>query len=361
MTALPPVTEAAKLLQCGPRDECLSVYDTIVRPAERDALDSKAPDSKASLIAARVVGYLLLYPPSPAARRTLVEEIRSCSREDDPSQTIYRLGQMYIRHLLLIFKQLRGDTPIPSEDASRPSFDRLMSGFLDDPQRVPRDHSSAKAAALVRDNYRCMITGRYDEAAVDAGLVQSIEQGASWGTTQCFHIFPDSRGVIQSAASGAKESEAAAVCAILERFGYKDICEEIGITSSGAELHRLENVMTLDTSVHMRFDNMKLWLEAEPDQPNCYTVCHPPGTASLFVDTLPRRVQFLSHRADLPLPNPRYLHIHATCCRIAHMSGAAEYLDHILRDMEEARVLAEDGGDAEKLSVLLHNRLPNAV
>jgi len=34
----------------------------------------------------------------------------------------------------------------------------------------------------------------------------------------------------------------------------------------------------------------------------------------------------------LPLPNPAYLNLHAACCRIAHMSGAAEYLNQMDRD-----------------------------
>jgi len=46
---------------------------------------------------------------------------------------------------------------------------------------------------------------------------------------------------------------------------------------------------------------------------------------------------------DLPLPNPAYLHIHATCAKVAHLSGAAEYIETIWRRMEEIRVLAEDG------------------
>ena len=55
--------------------------------------------------------------------------------------------------------------------------------------------------------------------------------------------------------------------------------------------------------------------------------------------------------ASLPLPDARYLEIHAACCKVAHMSGAAEYLDAIIRDMETMSFLASDGGSAE---VLIH-------
>ena len=73
-------------------------------------------------------------------------------------------------------------------------------------------------------------------------------------------------------------------------------------------------------------------------------------------------IQFTIHDVDmpefqrpapayLPLPNPRYLEIHAACCRVACMSGATDYLDKMRDDVEEIGVLAEDGGSAE---VLLH-------
>ena len=45
----------------------------------------------------------------------------------------------------------------------------------------------------------------------------------------------------------------------------------------------------------------------------------------------------------LPLPDPRYLALHAACARVAHLSGAGEYIDKALRDIEETGALANDG------------------
>jgi hypothetical protein len=45
--------------------------------------------------------------------------------------------------------------------------------------------------------------------------------------------------------------------AVLDRFGYKIAFEEL----NGAGIHRLENVITLDLSVHTFFDTSQLWLE----------------------------------------------------------------------------------------------------
>ncbi|KAE9392764.1 hypothetical protein BT96DRAFT_1023393 [Gymnopus androsaceus JB14] len=51
----------------------------------------------------------------------------------------------------------------------------------------------------------------------------------------------------------------------------------------------------------------------------------------------------------LPLPNPQYLHIHAYVYKVAHMSGAAGYIDYIFRKMEDIDVLAEDGTSVDAL------------
>ena len=62
---------------------------------------------------------------------------------------------------------------------------------------------------------------------------------------------------------------------------------------------------------------------------------------------------FESAHPDLLLPNPVYLRIHAACCRVAHLSGAGEYVDKILDDVEDTRVLSKDGSSAHILSFVL--------
>ena len=57
--------------------------------------------------------------------------------------------------------------------------------------------------------------------------------------------------------------------------------------------------------------------------------------------------------AKLPVPSPAYLELHAACCRIADLSGAGEYIETILRDMEDIQVLSQDGTSAEVLQYAL--------
>ena len=63
----------------------------------------------------------------------------------------------------------------------------------------------------------------------------------------------------------------------------------------------------------------------------------------------------------LPVPNPDYLNIHAACARIAHLSGAGEYIDKIMRDIEDTPVLAKDGGSANLLEFALNSVLGQEI
>ena len=94
MTALPPATEVAHLLIDGPTSTPFSAYRTIVLPAEKAALSK---GNKANLIHVRIVGYLLLHPPSQAARRTLSLEIVACGRTNlnERHEAVFDLGAMY--------------------------------------------------------------------------------------------------------------------------------------------------------------------------------------------------------------------------------------------------------------------------
>ena len=60
-----------------------------------------------------------------------------------------------------------------------------------------------------------------------------------------------------------------------------------------------------------------------------------------------------SARPELPLTDPVYLKIHAASCRVAHLSGAGEYINKILEDLEDIQVLSEDGSSAHLLSFAL--------
>jgi hypothetical protein len=62
---------------------------------------------------------------------------------------------------------------------------------------------------------------------------------------------------------------------------------------------------------------------------------------------------FSMDNMKVPVPSPAYFEVHAACCRVAHLSGAGEHIDNILRDMEDTQVLSQDGTSAEVLQYAL--------
>lgn len=68
---------------------------------------------------------------------------------------------------------------------------------------------------------------------------------------------------------------------------------------------------------------------------------------------IPTTVKFVSADETIPLPSPQYLALHALCARVAHLSGAAEYIESFYKDMENTDVLSVDGSSADLLSYAL--------
>lgn len=74
---------------------------------------------------------------------------------------------------------------------------------------------------------------------------------------------------------------------------------------------------------------------------------------------MPPTVTFMSLDPErLPLPSPLYLRLHAAAARVAHLSGAREYVNKILLDMEETKVLSSDGSSALLLTEALEGIVP---
>lgn len=66
---------------------------------------------------------------------------------------------------------------------------------------------------------------------------------------------------------------------------------------------------------------------------------------------IPAFMTFTTSDPLIPLPDPKLLALHATCAKVAHLSGAGRYVDRVQKDSQRLQVLAEDGGSSD---VLLH-------
>jgi hypothetical protein len=65
---------------------------------------------------------------------------------------------------------------------------------------------------------------------------------------------------------------------------------------------------------------------------------------------LPEKITLTTTNPNLPVPDPELLALHAACAKVAHLSGAATYIEDFDRDVEDLNVLAGDGRSADLLS-----------
>lgn len=117
---------------------------------------------------------------------------------------------------------------------------------------------------------------------------------------------------------------------------------------NGRKINRPENSIALSTMVHQEFDSLCLCFKAT-DIVNTYKVLRWKAAALLPV---PETITFVS-RGDVPVPDPRYLAVHAACAKVVHQSGMAEILDELFNELEQTRVLSSDGSSVH----LLHHAL----
>ncbi|EPQ57615.1 hypothetical protein GLOTRDRAFT_120712 [Gloeophyllum trabeum ATCC 11539] len=335
---LPRQVDVAALLH---RENAVSAYDICLRFEE---FVSTEQDTE-RIISARILGYLLLHPSSHGSLSEIVKEIHSCSEDYD---ALHNLGQAFLNYFIRAFRKYQGRTPFTSDHLSRPSFDQQRLLPKASIKEAPKNHSTAKAQALLRDGYRCAVTGAYDTLAQDM-LNDELADPQVWLVdTECAHIVPESTyfnvNTDNSQEASSKKDYVASVLTVLSRFGY-DVDK-----LNGPKVHSLYNVMTLEHNVHNRFDRLQLWLEEtmEQDMANCYRVT---AVRSGFTPMMRERVMFTTPDPErLPLPSPQLLALHAACAKVANLSGAADYLDKLDRELETTDVLACDGGAAEVLN-----------
>ncbi|KIM35289.1 hypothetical protein M413DRAFT_32596 [Hebeloma cylindrosporum] len=290
----------------------------------------------------RILGYTIHYVPTEKGLNTVVDEISSCV--DDSA--ILEVGKLYYNHYIRAFRlrAKRSRTPTPHNDESPSSFHTVIEmnnhTFVD----VPQSHADAQKNALIRDQYRCVVTGIYDHPSVKLNreLIRLLDSDHILQTahTQCTHILYDPSNTMDP--GSANPEFATTMWGIMHCFGYDSLPDEL----SGPKIHRLENVMTLAPQIHTKFERLELWLVAT-DEVNKYML---DAAHSFTLRGCPEYVTFATtDEVKLPVPSPTYLAIHAACAKVVHLSGAAEYIDKLDRDMERCMTLDPDGASASLL------------
>ncbi|KAJ6460399.1 hypothetical protein C8R47DRAFT_1027785 [Mycena vitilis] len=325
-----------------------------VRAAEKQAQQTHSAASS-DLVALRVLGHTMMQTTSQEGLLHLGRAIKSCVDDDQ----LIKVGKFYWRYLIKLFHKAKGQTPNPSEHPSRPSFEEQR--VLISLDMHPVDHTTSKEQALQRDGSRCLLTGAYDKTDRRAEKFAHMTlTGQKSVSLQAAHIIPEGlNNLTQSSINYAEESEllklfgvevgddpekninqSTTMRTMVSTFGSPDLVDEL----QGVDIHRLENILTINADDHDSMDKLLLWFEATGAL-NEYDIClrdegewpqRPVDPPSLHVFQAVRRVTFRG-TPELPAPSPRYLALHAACCRIAHLSGAADHLERVERDLEHFR------------------------
>ncbi|KAJ6602534.1 hypothetical protein DFH09DRAFT_449335 [Mycena vulgaris] len=260
--------------------------------------------------------------------------------------TQYMIEGLFLRNnFMRVFRSNGG----PLREVSRPSLDTYWGGNGD-----PAEIEITSQKALARDGFRCLISGFYDYPSCNAAPeLKPPEADKREVETQCAHIFSESAQSNPEYAAGAM--------APLELFGIPEVVQKL----LEANVNELFNVLSMSIQLHTQFDRLHFWLEQIPNKPHHYKVCASNDRFFEVLTDTPRREVVFAVDPDVvarctakniavpELPDPDLLALRAACSRVAHMSGAAEQYDQILRDLDEISVMSSDGSSAGFLETLL--------
>lgn len=233
-------------------------------------------------------------------------------------------------------------TPQPSpthHDALRQVLSQEEQQRMDDFIGTPERISALRTSCLIRDRNRCVVTHTFneDEAGARWDQGQALDDdgnpfvdGELFESLQVAHIIP--YALTKADDSYLGEGKKAAV-AVLNMF-------DLGVAHliEGVDINRPYNAITLSPWAHKNFGDFKIFFELVSDAdaaPSTYRIgtFRPPALAR----HLPIVRSLFTHPTIDP-PSQRLLALHCAIAHILHLSGAGDYIQKILRDMEDGTI-----------------------
>ncbi|KAJ7742703.1 hypothetical protein DFH07DRAFT_964412 [Mycena maculata] len=115
-------------------------------------------------VAARTLGYALVYSPTVEGWSCVAREINSC--DGDP-ETLAGLAHLYIFGLIRVFRNPKGPTPLVSVDQSpRLSFEIDTDLHYETPLPPGKTPQALKEKIMHRDRRRCVFTAKGDRPSL---------------------------------------------------------------------------------------------------------------------------------------------------------------------------------------------------
>ncbi|KAI8647990.1 HNHc domain-containing protein [Fusarium keratoplasticum] len=271
---------------------------------------------------------------------------------------LFNFAEYLFQNFFLPLKASTKKTPQPSP-ASHSAIQRAQGEgytFSGTPERV----STLRGACLFRDRYRCVISRKFDLAEAlkrgrHGGEARDEDgvplEGQSFDALEVAHILPHS--LTQVNANKQLDPSKEAALAILNMFD-----SGAAFLVEGTEIDRPRNAMTLAPRLHQLFGDFQIFFEPVDQQPHTYRI-------DTFVDywllenLLPvSRTLYLTESKTIDPPSARLLAIHNAIAHILHLSAAGNYIDRILRDLEEHGVREDGSTDLGRFVKLRLNGWP---
>jgi len=199
---------------------------------------------------------------------------------------------------------------------------------------------------LTRDHHRCVITGVFDLSEARARAKRD-GAGAKDDDEHFLYEDPNRPELLQVAhiiphslmSSGGQLESKKTACNILNMFdnGVLRLIE-------GIDIDRPANALTLTLGLHQLFGDFEIYFEPTSGAQTSptYTIHQTVWVPFSFgPQTFPVTRTLLDTDKTIDLPSPRLLAIHRAIALILHLSGAGEYIDHILKDMDYTMVKSD--------------------
>ncbi|OBZ67892.1 hypothetical protein A0H81_12182 [Grifola frondosa] len=191
------------------------------------------------------------------------------------------------------------------------------SKFLDGP--VPKDRPSSFHDKIIeRDGHQCAVTHWWQMGYKG----EEVPQNAMKTQLVATHFLR--RAIMSGEGKGTKYRLPATLDMLSH---YAALPKELAYNFS-ARLDSPENGMMLRAELHMDYDDFSFCLLATKET-NVYTI-HWFDEVSGVAAGL-EEVRFTDHSGGgIPLPNPKFVAIHAAIAHILHLSGASEVIDAVM-------------------------------
>ncbi|KAL7620219.1 hypothetical protein AAE478_009212 [Parahypoxylon ruwenzoriense] len=268
-----------------------------------------------------------------------IDEDEDTDNFEPPRSGFFDFAEYLLDNFFLPLKASAKKTPQPSPAYHSPvrGGHGGAQGFFGTLDRV----SALRGACLVRDRHRCVISRKFDQAEAVIRFDRADNEARDDDETLLIED-PKPFDVLEDP-SPSKEA-ALAVLNMLDN-GLTHLIE-------GADIDKPHNAITLTHSLRNFFGDFKIFFEPLLDQqPHTYRIDSFLPRHIFRDPALPitRTLYYLTNTWTIDPPSPRLLAVHRAIAHILHLSAAGDYIDRLLRDMDEEGIQADGSTELNRL------------